>query len=215
MSGLFIVVESQDGGGKGTMTPRIVDYLGRRFGTGRVVQTKEPGGTPLGEAIRELLFASIGIRNMAVGVVDCLFLASHLQNLRTVVEPALAAGKIVVSDRYFYSQAAYATEREVPPSIAAAYEQCHGPHADLMLFLHGSAKTLLTRANSRIGEEQRQEAKPWNSEDVQDRVRQAYVALFSHLPEFSPICVDEKGVEEVWAEVKSRVDGILVERKML
>lgn len=208
MSGLFIVVESQDGGGKGTMTPRIVEYLQLRFGNDKVVQTKEPGGTSLGEAIREILFNSIGIKNMSIGVVDCLFLASHLQNLHNVVAPALAAGKIVVSDRYFYSQSAYATQRMVPPSIAAAYEECHGPNADLMLFLHGSSQTLLTRANSRISESH-QSAKPWNDVGVQDRVRQAYIDLFSHLPEYHPICVDGKGIEEVWLEVKQAVDKLL------
>ncbi len=212
MSGLFIVVESQDGGGKGTMTPKIVEYLRQQLGDDQVVQTKEPGGTPLGEEIREILFSSIGIGNMSTGVVDCLFLASHIQNLRTVVEPALSAGKVVVSDRYFYSQAAYATQREVPPSIAAAYEQCHGPNADLMLFLHGSAEVLLTRANSRTAESH-QAAKPWNNSEVQEKVKQAYVDLFSHLPEFHSICVDDKSVDQVWSEVKSAVDRLLASKE--
>lgn len=205
MSGLFIVVESQDGGGKGTMTPRIIEHLSGKFGHDRVVQTKEPGGTPLGEEIREILFQSIGIKNLALGVVDCLFLASHLQNWRTIVEPALRAGKIVVSDRWFYSQFAYATQREVPEHIAAAYENHHGIDADLLLFLHGSAKTLLTRANSRTTETH-QGAKPWNEIDVQERVRQAYVDLFSHKPSFHPVCVDGKDVEHVWLEVRAMVD---------
>lgn len=202
---MFIVVESQDGGGKGTMTPRIVEYLRNQFGHDTVVQTKEPGGTPLGDEVREILFKRIGIKSMATGVVDCLFLASHLQNWRTVVEPALQAGKIVVSDRWFYSQFAYATQREVPHQLATAYRECHGAEADLLLFLHGSAKILLARANSRVAETH-QDSKPWNDAIVQDKVRDAYIELFSHMASFYPICVDDKDIEEVWAEVKVAVD---------
>lgn len=205
MSGTLIAVESQDGGGKGTMVPRIVEHLRGRLGEHAVVQTKEPGGTPLGDQLRNLLFNGVGMATMAPGVLDLLFLASHLQNCRDVVWPALADGRTVVTDRWWTSQFAYATQRFVPPSIATAYHECRGPDPDLLIFLHGDSHTLLSRANSRTLEDH-QAGKPWNDCSTQDRVRQAYFDLFSVKPCWRPVCVDGKDIEQVWAEVRDLVD---------
>lgn len=204
--GLFIVVESQDGGGKGTQTPRIVQYLRETHGESAVVQTKEPGGTELGDLVREILFTKVGTKNLGEGVMDCLFLASHLQNWHTVVKPALDAGKIVVSDRWAYSQLAYATQRKVQKQIAVAYEECRGRNADLLLFMHGDTDVLTARANSRTNEDH-QSTKSWNDPKTLAKIQQAYVELFAGLPEYRAICVDGKLPDDVWLEVRDQVDA--------
>jgi len=88
MSGLFITVEGIDGAGKTTHLEWLGEYFTRRRGRS-VVTTREPGGTPLGEAIRELLLNS-----------DCSI-------LDRIILPALAAGHVVLSDRFTDATFAY------------------------------------------------------------------------------------------------------------
>ena len=209
--GLLIVVESQDGGGKGSQVPRIVSHLREKFGQSAVVQTKEPGGTPLGDHIRCLLFKDPGMSELAPGVIDLLFFTSHLQNWKTLVEPSLEAGKIVVSDRWFYSEMAYMTQRTVPAPVADFYARHHGRPADLLIFLHGSSEVLFNRANSRTTEKH-QTFKPWNELKMQEKIQEAYVDFFSDKDEWHAICVDGKDEEQVWLEVQHAVDFATRER---
>ena len=196
----FIVLEGIDGTGKGTIMEKVVDHFVSKLGHDQVVVTKDPGGTPLGTEIRKILYESVGTKNLSLGVVDLLFLASHLQNWQTVVEPALAAGKIVISDRWHYSQMAYSTQRPVPTAIYRAYDECKGKPADLLIFLHGDVETVLERARRRT--DGIQQAKAWNERYTLDQVQKFYFTLFSKKPEWRPVCVDGKTPDEVWSEVK-------------
>jgi dTMP kinase len=104
MRGRFIVVEGIDGSGKSTMAARVADDLRRR---GRnALRTREPGGTPLGEKIRELLLDAKNSEMVPYAELF-LFMASRAQLVDQVVRPALALGTDVVCDRYYYSTAAY------------------------------------------------------------------------------------------------------------
>ena len=104
MRGRFIVIEGIDGSGKSTMAARVAAELGRRGR--RVVRTREPGGTPLGEKIRALL---LDAKNSEMVPLTELFLymASRAQLVDEIVRPALRSGADVVCDRYYYSTAAY------------------------------------------------------------------------------------------------------------
>jgi dTMP kinase len=104
MRGRFIVVEGIDGSGKSTMAARVADDLHRR---GRkALRTREPGGTPLGEKIRELLLDAKNSEMVPYAELF-LFMASRAQLVDQVVRPALDQGTDVVCDRYYYSTAAY------------------------------------------------------------------------------------------------------------
>jgi dTMP kinase len=104
MRGRFIVVEGIDGSGKSTMAGHIADELRRR--ARQVLRTREPGGTPLGEKIRELLLDAKN-SEMVPHAELFLFMASRAQLVDQVVRPSLAQGIDVVCDRYYYSTAAY------------------------------------------------------------------------------------------------------------
>jgi dTMP kinase len=102
-SGLFITLEGIDGSGKTTQARLLASWL-REAGHG-VVLTREPGGTPLGERIRELLLSPGG--KITAEAELFLYLADRALHVAQVVRPALAAGKVVVCERYADSTLAY------------------------------------------------------------------------------------------------------------
>lgn len=104
MSGAFIALEGVDGVGKSTQ----VEILRARLAAaGRSVQVvREPGGTPLGEAIRELLLSREEVPIGAEAQM-LLFLASRLELWEERIEPALRRGEVVISDRFHLSTIVY------------------------------------------------------------------------------------------------------------
>jgi len=101
--GRFIVVDGPDGSGKTTQTARLADHL--RAAGADVLQLREPGATPAGEAIRELLLDAD--TDLTARAEMLLYQAARAQLVETVIRPALARGATVVLDRYAYSTAAY------------------------------------------------------------------------------------------------------------
>ncbi|MDH4554197.1 dTMP kinase [Pseudomonas sp. BN417] len=104
MSGLFITLEGPEGAGKSTNR----EYLAQRLrGQGiEVLLTREPGGTPLAERIRELLLAPSD-EAMAVDTELLLVFAARAQHLEAVIKPALARGAVVLCDRFTDATYAY------------------------------------------------------------------------------------------------------------
>ncbi len=103
--GAFISLEGTEGCGKSTQAERLRSWLEAR-GIG-VVLTREPGGTPTGEAIRGILQHHASGEEIAVPTEVLLFAASRAQHVAHVIRPALAAGKWVVCDRFVDSSLAY------------------------------------------------------------------------------------------------------------
>ena len=105
MSGLFITFEGTEGGGKTTQIALLAERL---RALGRVVRVvREPGGTPIGEEIRHTLKHSEANRAMTAEAELLLMNASRAQLVREIIRPALAAGEIVLCDRFYDSTAAY------------------------------------------------------------------------------------------------------------
>ena len=103
--GFFITFEGSEGCGKTTQIQRLSERL-EKAGQ-RVLLTREPGGTPLGESIRHLLkFADEG-KDMTPEAELLLFAASRAQLVRKVIEPALEAGSWVIADRFMDSTTVY------------------------------------------------------------------------------------------------------------
>ena len=104
MSGLFLSFEGGEAAGKSVQAARLADTLGAR-GHG-VVLTREPGGTPIAERIRDVLLHARDV-DLAPEAQALLFSAARAQHTRDVIRPALSEGKIVVADRYFDSTLVY------------------------------------------------------------------------------------------------------------
>lgn len=102
---MFIVIEGPDGAGKSTQAKLLAEKLKEIYGEDKIVLTREPGGTEVGQRIRAITHdANLAKSN---GALLHLMLADRAEHLDKVVNPALDAGKIVISDRYHYSTAAY------------------------------------------------------------------------------------------------------------
>ena len=102
--GLFITMEGSDGCGKSTQIAKLRDWLTRRGY--EVVLTREPGGCPISERIREVIL-SLDSVGMSPECEALLYAASRVEHVREVIEPALKSGKIVICDRFLDSSIAY------------------------------------------------------------------------------------------------------------
>ena len=172
MKGLLITFEGTEGCGKSTQ----VDLLARRLRAldHRVRTLREPGGTPIGEEIRHTLKHSKANDAMAAEAELLLMNASRAQLVREVIRPALAAGEIVLSDRFYDSTTAYQGYgrqldlRKVKTVIGLAVGETK---PDLTLFLHVAPEVSAERLRSR------QENLPF----VRDRIEEADRKFFERV----------------------------------
>lgn len=104
MSGYFITFEGIEGSGKSTQIKLLVDYLKKQQIPH--LATREPGGTPIAETIRKILLDPL-CSEMLPETELLLYCASRAQHTGELILPALKAGKIVISDRYYDSSYAY------------------------------------------------------------------------------------------------------------
>jgi len=101
--GFFISFEGIDGAGKSTHIESFKNLMQERYPGREVVMTREPGGTPLGEQLRALLLEA----PMHLETEALLMFAARREHIAQVIEPALKAGKIVISDRFTDASFAY------------------------------------------------------------------------------------------------------------
>lgn len=198
-SGRFITLEGGEGAGKSTQARRIRDWLEAR---GRqVVLTREPGGSPLAEAVRELV-----LRDWDEGVNAqtevLLMFAARAAHVRSTIAPALTAGKDVICDRFVDSSYAYqGAGKGIADAVLRQLEQLAldalKPALTLVLDLPPEAG--LARAHSR-GDANRFEAE---SLAFMRRVREGFLQRAAADPQRCVI-IDAAGDEEgVWTQIRA------------
>jgi dTMP kinase len=180
---LFITFEGPDGSGKSTQARLLAERL-RREGY-QVLETVEPGGTPIGQQIRRILLDPANQELRAVPELLLMF-AARAQNVEQSILPALAQGKIVVSDRFTDSSIAYqGAARGLGWDTVLQVDRiaCQGLVPDLTLCIDIDTETGLSRAHSRNRDSGSHEARiDQQAVEFHHKVRDAYHELASREP---------------------------------
>jgi len=149
--GKFITFEGLDGTGKSTQMRKLSAAL--RAAGHKVVETREPGGTATGEKIRKVLLDS-STAGLAPLAEMALMFASRAQHIAEVIEPGLAAGSIVLCDRFTDSTEAYqGSGRKLGsrPVLEMHRVLCGNLRPDLTILMDSNPAASLTRPRSRAG----------------------------------------------------------------
>ncbi len=195
-SPLFVVFEGPDGSGTSTQCQILCDRL--RSQGHEIVQTREPGGTEAGERIRSLVLDR-RLENLDDVAELLLYAASRRQHLHQLIEPTLAAGKPVISDRYAASSLAYqGAGRGLGPELVSVVNELatRGREPDATVFLDLPLRQAGQRRINRGGRADRIEAA---GNTLQKRVSLAYRQLAKRDPDRSLLLDASPGVEEVAA----------------
>lgn len=197
--GKFITFEGIDGAGKSSHIASVTEVLRTRGF--KVVSTREPGGTPLGEKLRELLLHE----NMHLETEAMLMFAARRENLAQVIEPALTRGDWVVCDRF--SDATYAYQgggRGLDKQKFAALEQwVHGHLQPDLTFLFDLPPTV---AGQRIAAQGRDlDRFEQERADFHVRVRQAYLERAATSPHRIRVINADQPLDEIKKQVEETV----------
>lgn len=207
---MFITLEGPEGSGKTNQAAALVEYLQQQGYP--VLATREPGGTHIGDQVRAVL-ADVRNADMRPRTEILLFQASRAQLVEQVIRPALAAGKVVICDRYADSTLAYQGYGhqlfdldELRPLIHFA---TGGLKPDLTLLLDVDVEEGLRRRARDGG---------WNRLDAYDlafhqRVRQGYHQLALSEPQRWVVIDASRPAQQVQADVRAVVLGRLAALK--
>ena len=199
--GSFISFEGGEGAGKSTQIRRLADRL--RAAGHDVVVTREPGGSPGAEAIRELLVNGSADRWSPV-TETLLMYASRRDHLERVIRPALARGEVVLCDRFADSTRAYqGAGGDAPAGLIAALEDhvLNGAVPALTLILDLPAEVGLRRAEARGGAA-RFESKGL---DFHQRLRAGYLEIARREPERCVVIDADAELDAVTAAISEAV----------
>jgi dTMP kinase len=199
----FITFEGSEGSGKSTQAERLAAHL-QRCGVPHVL-TREPGGTPIGESIRDLLQFVPHNSNMTPETELLLFEASRGQLVREVIKPALERGLCVIADRFadsttVYQGAARKLDRETIERLNAfAVGDCV---PDITFVLDVDAATAESRMRREPRKADRMEQQP---AEFYERVREGYRDLAAHEPKRIVLVNGSRDPAQIESEVWERL----------
>lgn len=207
--GRFITLEGVEGAGKSTQLTLLVDWL-RERGIDPLV-TREPGGTPLAEQIRALLLDSTSTA-IAADAELLLVFAARADHLAHCIEPALAAGRWVVCDRftdatYAYQGGGRQLERDRIAVLERFVQRGIAPDLTLLFDLPVAAGLARAAARSELDRFERE------SMAFFERVQTAYRLLAERSPERVQVIAADRPVDAVAADVRARVSAALFDER--
>jgi dTMP kinase len=216
--GFFITFEGLDGSGKTTQLRRLAQHL---TNTGRTVLTlRNPGSTPLGDRIRTILLDSRS--EAALGAIAphaelALMFADRAQSIAEVILPALAAGTIVLCDRFTDSSEAYQGGGRglgSEPILALHKALCANLQPDLTLLLLPNLQTSLNRARRRNERHIEVDGTDENrfereSDEFYARIHAAYLAIAVREPQRVLAITDDASIDLIETQIRSAVEARL------
>lgn len=205
MKGAFLTFEGIDGCGKSTQLRLLASEL--RIRGFEVITTREPGGTPFGNRLREVL---LDAEEQVDPLAELLmFAADRAQHVRALVRPALEAGQIILSDRYADATVAYQgagrgfSSRTIQQVVKLATD---GLKPDLTLFFDLPVTESLMRTRQRHGEGVKVDRLDIEDVEFYTRVRKAYLEIAQAEPNRIQIIDASGAVEEIHVRVMEVVN---------
>src|SRR5215212_757640 len=205
---MFITLEGPEGSGKTSHIPSLVEYLREKGYT--VFPTREPGGTSIGEQIREVIHDLKNVE-MHPRTETLLYQAARAQIVEQVIKPRLVAGEIVISDRYYDSTIAYqgyGHQQDLEEVRALVKYATGGLAPDLTVLLDVDVEVGLRR--------KKQNAVEWNRMDAHEvefykRVRAGYSEMVKAEPN-RWVVVD---AGQKWDKVQENLRRVFIEKLVM
>jgi dTMP kinase len=205
-TGVFIAFEGVEGAGKGTQIRRLEEHL---LAEGHdVLVTREPGGTELGEQIREVLLdpktGKLDARSEAL-----LFAAARAQTVSSVIRPALADGKVVICDRYVDSSLAYqgwARGLGEADVLTLNVWATQGLFPDLVILLHVEPERGLLRST------ESPDRMELEGQDFHAKVADAYLKIAEEHPERFVVIDGDQSPDDVFSAVRDAAEARIRDR---
>ena len=201
--GLFISIEGSDGSGKSTQIENIKLFFADRGID--IVFTREPGGTVIGEKLLEIILVN-ELTEMSDMTEALLYAAARAQHVRQVIKPSLAAGKIVVCDRFVDSSIAYQGYGRglgEPVSIINGFA-IDGCIPDV---------TFLMKMDPRVGRRriraEQQDRLEREQDDFHIRAFEGYLALEKRYPQRIVGIDASRGIEEIKLDIYKKLEEVL------
>jgi dTMP kinase len=205
--GLFVSLEGGDGVGKSTQTTMLADWLRDRGY--EVVLTREPGATPLGKQLRDMLLDH-GTGEVSPRAEALLYAADRAQHVEHVIRPALARGAVVITDRYIDSSLAYqgaGRSLTVDEVAKLSVWATSGLTPDLTVLLDLPVEDGLRRAGATgVTGPDRLESEPI---DFHERVRQGFLTLARKEPDRYLVLDAGRSREEIQEDIRARIMPLL------
>lgn len=209
-TGFFLVVDAIDGAGKTTALGFIEQWAQKTFGSDCVVRTREPGGTPLAEKLREILLVPTSevINAEAESLIVNAARSLHLENL---IKPSLAKGKIVISDRYHSSTFAYqGTAGQVDIGELEWLDRfvAKGMSPDAYIILDLPPEVSLKRASDRSEPDRLEQ----NDLEYFKRVRKGFLDFAERHKDKTYIVDATQSIEDVQLSLSKVLDAVFSEK---
>lgn len=210
MAGLFITFEGGEGSGKTTQLKALLTHL--RSSDRDVIETRDPGGTAIGNQVRGLLLDGENAR-MASLTELFLYEASRAQLVEEVIRPSLAAGRIVLCDRFTDSTVAYqgygrGLDRDLIARLNHLAANGLRPHLTLLLDLEpaiGLARVSKRLTDSRLRRDRLEDERL----EFHQRVQAGYRALAAEEPGRVMVVDAARGILEIEGQIRRQVAGLL------
>lgn len=207
MKGYFITIEGTDGAGKTTQISLLADYLKQK--NIDFLLTREPGGTPISEKIREILL-DISNQELCSNAEVLLYAASRAQHLQQKILPAVKKGKLVLCDRFVDSSIAYqAFGRGIDREQVKAINQfaTSGIEPDLTIYLDlPPQKGILRKQKEQLHEIDRMEQEKM---EFHKKVYEGFQILAQNYPQRIQKIDASKTIEEVQKEIQTKIERLL------
>ena len=206
--GIFISIEGPDGSGKSTQIENIKRFFAEK--NMETIYTREPGGTTIGERIREILLDK-SCSEMDYMTEAMLYAASRAQHVAQVIKPALADGKVVVCDRFVDSSIAYqGFGRNLGDAVRIINEYAvAGCMPDITFLLKVDPGVGKGRVKTRAAEGQAEDRLDAEKFAFHEEVYRGYLSLEEQYPHRIVGIDANRGIEEIREDILQKLEAVL------